>query len=111
MEGKGYAAEQDSSPLLDTQILALRMLSAALGHSPPTANTQTMVQERLFKLIGYSTLMCRFVTLTRYNRNQKKHDFSVNPLFFRTDGSHYGDQGLLQKVRKGRGKFEFMKDF
>ena len=105
MEGKGYAAEQDSSPLLDTQILALRMLSAALGHSPPTANTQTMVQERLFKLIGYSTLMCRLVTLTCYNKKQFK---IANPLFFRTDGSHYGDQGLLQKVRKGRGKFEFM---
>ena len=109
MEGKGYAAEQDSSTLLDTQILALRMLSAALGHSPPTANTQTMVQERLFKLIGYSTLMCRFVTL--YLRIQQKLFYIANPLFFRTDGSHYGDQGLLQKVRKGRGKFEFMKDF
>ena len=34
------------------------------------------MQDRLFKLVGHTALMCRI------------------------DGSHFGDQGLLQKVRK-----------
>ena len=79
MENKGHSAEQDTSQFLDTQVLALRLLSTSLPNCQPSAPVQAAVQDRLFRLIGYSTLMCR------------------------TDGSHYGDQGLLQKVRKGRG--------
>ena len=65
--------------LLNTQILALRLLAATLPDCQVSLAQSTLIQERLFRLIGFSTLMCR------------------------TDGSHYGDQGLLQKVRKGRG--------
>ncbi len=65
---------------LTTQILSLRLLSAILPHASDLSDLQRLnIQERLFKLLGHTALMCRI------------------------DGSHFGDQGLLQKVRKGRG--------
>ena len=63
---------------LPTQIMSLRLLASILPQCSREEPTQ--IQERLFRLLGHSALMCRVV-----------------------DGSHYGDQGLLQKVRKGRG--------
>lgn len=58
-------------------MLTLRLMTAVLPHSPPAPRPQLV--NRLFQLLGHTALMCR------------------------TDGSHYGDQGLLQKVRRGRG--------
>ena len=62
-----------------TQVLALRLLSTILPYSSLSACQKSQIHERLFKLLGHTALMCRI------------------------DGSHFGDQGLLQKVRKGRG--------
>ena len=62
---------------LPTQIMSLRLLASILPQC--SREEPTRIQERLFRLLGHSALMCR------------------------VDGSHYGDQGLLQKVRKGRG--------
>lgn len=64
---------------LPTQILALRLLRQILPRSDLDQGQIAQIQERLFLLVGHSALMCR------------------------VDGSHYGDQGLLQKVKKGRG--------
>ena len=64
---------------LSTQVLALRLLSAILPKCRLSDTQITRIQERIFHIIGHSALMCR------------------------VDGTHYGDQGLLQKVRKGRG--------
>ena len=49
-------------------------LSFVVAQYPKISNTF-----RLFNLLGFTALMCK------------------------TDGSHYGDQGLLQKVKKGKG--------
>ena len=59
--------------------MALRLLSQTLPFSDLTSGKRAEILERLFGLVGHSALMCRI------------------------DGSHFGDQGLLQKVRKGRG--------
>ena len=64
---------------LSTQILALRLLTATLPKCKLSDTQMERIQERVFHIIGHSALMCR------------------------VDGTHYGDQGLLQKVRKGRG--------
>ena len=63
---------RDSS--LPTQLLALRLLATVLPHCPLATALQCRLHERLFTVLGHTALMCR------------------------TDGSHYGDQGLLQKV-------------
>jgi E3 ubiquitin-protein ligase HERC2 len=70
-------AGDDASTSLQTQVLTLRLMAAVLPHCPPGPRPQLV--GRLFQLLGHTALMCR------------------------TDGSHYGDQGLLQKVRRGRG--------
>ena len=72
-------ATYTSGEELSTQILALRLLTATLPKCKLSDAQLIQIQERLFHIIGHSALMCR------------------------VDGSHYGDQGLLQKVRKGRG--------
>ncbi len=66
---------------LPTQIMAIRLLSRILPFVPSDASVTlgnichpARLQERLFHLTGHSALMCR------------------------VDGSHFGDQGLLQKV-------------
>jgi E3 ubiquitin-protein ligase HERC2 len=59
--------------------MALRLMTSVLPHCPDDIGGKSLLHERLFHLLGHTALMCR------------------------TDGSHYGDQGLLQKVRKGRG--------
>lgn len=59
---------------LTTQILTLRLLGRVLPHADTTMFRPANVQERIFHLLGHSALMCR------------------------VDGSHFGDQGLLQKV-------------
>ncbi|CAB4065719.1 HERC2 [Lepeophtheirus salmonis] len=64
---------------LPTQIQALRLLKIILPHSSLDSESQANVQERLFRLLGHCALMCR------------------------VDGSYFGDQGLLQKIEKGRG--------
>ena len=64
---------------LQTQVLVLRLMGSVLPHCPDTVLERYGLIPRLFNLLGHTALMCR------------------------TDGSHYGDQGLLQKVRKGRG--------
>ena len=76
IESRGSSQQDEGSSIdLSTQILSLRLLSTILPHS----KLDLAVQDRLFKLVGHTALMCRI------------------------DGSHFGDQGLLQKVRKGRG--------
>lgn len=79
IEAKGHLNNEDGPADLSTQILALRLLCTSLPPSKMTLIQMTHIQERLFKLLGHTALMCRI------------------------DGSHFGDQGLLQKVRKGRG--------
>ena len=70
----------DENMDLSNQILALRLLAVILPHfDNPGSGSSCNIQDRLFKLLGHTALMCRI------------------------DGSHFGDQGLLQKVRKGRG--------
>jgi hypothetical protein len=64
---------------LPTQVHALRMLQALLPHATSCGELMAQVQERLFHLLGHCALMCR------------------------VDGAHFGDQGLLQKIRRGRG--------
>ena len=64
---------------LPTQVLALRLLTSVVPHCPDPVAARCSLLERLFSVLGHTALMCR------------------------TDGSHYGDQGLLQKVRRGRG--------
>ena len=73
IESRGHSQDGEGSSIdLTTQILSLRLLSTILPHS----KLDMAVQDRLFKLVGHTALMCRI------------------------DGSHFGDQGLLQKVRK-----------
>ena len=68
---------------LQTQVLVLRLMASVLPHTSPSPDVgdggggldQARLVGRLFNLLGHTALMCR------------------------TDGSHYGDQGLLQKVR------------
>ena len=64
---------------LQTQVLIFRLMGSVLPHCPETVVEKHNLICRLFNLVGHTALMCR------------------------TDGSHYGDQGLLQKVKKGRG--------
>ena len=64
---------------LPTQVMALRLMTSILPRCPESVVARCGLLERLFSLLGHTALMCR------------------------TDGSHYGDQGLLQKVKKGRG--------
>ncbi len=71
---------------LPTQVLCVRLLSSILPHlAAEAAGRRTALpdechparlQERIFHLAGHSALMCRI------------------------DGSHFGDQGLLQKARR-----------
>ena len=69
--------EAATASSLQTQVLTLRLMAAVLPYCLPGPRPQLV--GRLFQLLGHTALMCR------------------------TDGSHYGDQGLLQKVRRGRG--------
>ena len=71
------ARDDRAAANLHTQISALRLLGAILPHAPPPGTAA--IQERVFHLLGHSALMCS------------------------VDGAHFGDQGLLQKVRRGRG--------
>ena len=64
---------------LPTQVLCLRLMTSVLPHCPEEVAEKCGLHERLFHMLGHTALMCRM------------------------DGTHYGDQGLLQKVRKGRG--------
>ncbi len=68
---------------LPTQVLSVRLLSSVLpyvgdssSHSSAPSCHPARLQDRIFHLTGHSALMCR------------------------VDGSHFGDQGLLQKVEK-----------
>ena len=97
IESRGHSQDGEGSSIdLTTQILSLRLLSTILPHSKLDMGNYfsiyyikeiseivrffviffLAVQDRLFKLVGHTALMCRI------------------------DGSHFGDQGLLQKVRK-----------
>merc|ERR1712001_660026 len=81
IESRGHSQDGEGSSIdLTTQILSLRLLSTILPHS----KLDMAVQDRLFKLVGHTALMCRI------------------------DGSHFGDQGLLQKVRKNYISFTFV---
>ena len=64
---------------LPTQVMALRLMTSILPHCSEGISDKCQLLDRLFSLLGHTALMCR------------------------TDGTHYGDQGLLQKVKKGRG--------
>jgi len=64
---------------LQTQVLVLRLMGVVLPECPDSTIEKHNLANRLFNLLGHTALMCR------------------------TDGTHYGDQGLLQKVKKGRG--------
>ena len=44
---------------LSSQVLALRLLATILPHSAITDGQKTQIQERLFKLLGHTALMCR----------------------------------------------------
>ena len=70
---------RENAAEIPTQSLALRLLSQTLPFSDLTSGKRAEILERLFGLVGHSALMCRI------------------------DGSHFGDQGLLQKGRTGRG--------
>ena len=78
-----FTIVEDSETGLDsclpTQVLALRLMTTVLPHCTEAVAERCGLHERLFHMLGHTALMCR------------------------TDGTHYGDQGLLQKVRKGRG--------
>ena len=78
-----FTIVEDSETGLDsclpTQVLALRLMTTVLPHCTEAVAERCGLHERLFHMLGHTSLMCR------------------------TDGTHYGDQGLLQKVRKGRG--------
>ncbi|QQP57480.1 Uncharacterized protein FKW44_002489, partial [Caligus rogercresseyi] len=74
------SVESSNSPKnLPTQIQAIRLLKIILPHSNLDSESQANIQERLFRLLGHCTLMCC------------------------VDGSYFGDEGLLQKIQKGRG--------
>ena len=57
-----------------SKVMALRLMTSVLPHCSEAISERSSVLERLFSLLGHTALMCK------------------------SDGSHYGDQGLLQKV-------------
>ena len=59
---------------LSSKVMALRLMTSVLPHCSEAISERSSVLERLFSLLGHTALMCK------------------------SDGSHYGDQGLLQKV-------------
>ena len=59
---------------MSLKVMALRLMTSVLPHCSEVISERASVLERLFSLLGHTALMCK------------------------SDGSHYGDQGLLQKV-------------